>query len=59
MTIRADGCVRFPHVAGSVFWALGAVPVLLAALGCELKYMLLPRKPLTLEASLSKGCPVF
>lgn len=53
--------VRANPARGSefVFWALGAVPVQRAALGHELKYTLLPRKPFTLEASLSKGCPLF
>lgn len=42
-----------------VFGALTAVPVQHAALGHELKYTYVPRKPFTLEASLSKGCPLF
>lgn len=42
-----------------VFGALAAVPVQRAALGYELKYTSVPRKPFTLEASLSKGCPFF
>ena len=39
--------------------ALAAVPLQRAALGHELKYTSVPRKPFALEASLGKGCPLF
>ena len=42
-----------------VLGAVAAVPLQRAALGHELKYTPVPRKPFTLEAALSEGCPLF